>query len=293
MGESPSEVDWNVIRKTAGDCLNAVWSLVCFAESSLDSDYDLARAEAHLALIDEARSKFREAMEVLQPGFEMAADDGLRHSPVFDALALATASHGQRPEFRYGPVSCATAHSTAFELLRHVILWCEDALYEIDDEELPADIALSLDCLHEVSLDAIRDAFVRLQRRNPLQKLVNSKGARQIRSWIDVEWAAVTRTPTAASRPSWDRATGKLSFKGQVVRAIRSKKVAANVVLILDSFEELHWPTRIDSPLRVSDSTKHHATIRSLNDGLVRIRFRSDGDGLGFVWEEPGGDTED
>jgi hypothetical protein len=86
-------------------------------------------------------------------------------------------------------------------------------------------------------------------------------------------------------KPSWDRNKGELSFDGEVIKKIRRIGNAINVVLLLDTFQELGWPDRVDSPLSPEDSQKHHATIRSLNTSLSRIRFRSDGEGIGFIWE--------
>jgi len=86
------------------------------------------------------------------------------------------------------------------------------------------------------------------------------------------------------TKPSWDRIKGELSFDGKTVRRIRRIGVAKNVVAVLDTFQELDWPSRVDSPLPSPNSRKHHATIASLNSGLSRIRFRSDGEGEGFIW---------
>lgn len=87
-----------------------------------------------------------------------------------------------------------------------------------------------------------------------------------------------------APKPSWDRINGVLSFSGAAIKEIRRIGVAKNVVLVLDTFQELGWPKRVDSPLPPG-SQKHHATINSLNTDLSRIRFKSDGEGKGFVWE--------
>ena len=88
----------------------------------------------------------------------------------------------------------------------------------------------------------------------------------------------------AKTKPSWDRIKGVLSFNGEAIKEIRRIGVAKNVVLVLDTFQELDWPVRVDSPMS-ADSQKHHATIRSLNTSLSRIRFKSDGEGDGFIWE--------
>ena len=85
--------------------------------------------------------------------------------------------------------------------------------------------------------------------------------------------------------PSWDRIKGELSFKGEIIKTIRCVGVAKNIVLVLDTFEEMGWPERVDSPLPPANSKKHHATIDSLNQRLSLIQFRSDGEGTGFVWQ--------
>ncbi|MHB8956038.1 MAG: hypothetical protein ACYC4U_23915 [Pirellulaceae bacterium] len=59
-----------------------------------------------------------------------------------------------------------------------------------------------------------------------------------------------------APKPSWDRSKGELSFDGETVRRIRRIGVAKNVVRVLDTFQELGWPDRVDSPLS-PDSQKH------------------------------------
>ena len=87
-----------------------------------------------------------------------------------------------------------------------------------------------------------------------------------------------------APKTAWDRIKGELSFDGETVRTIRCIGIAKNVVLVLDTFQELGWPDRVDSPLS-PNSQKHHATIDSLNNGLSRLRFKSDGEGKGFIWE--------
>lgn len=86
-----------------------------------------------------------------------------------------------------------------------------------------------------------------------------------------------------APKPSWDRTKGVLRFNGEAIKEIRRIGVAKNVVLVLDTFQELGWPDRVDSPLS-PNSQKHHATINSLNTGLSRIWFKSDGEGRGFIW---------
>ena len=97
-------------------------------------------------------------------------------------------------------------------------------------------------------------------------------------------------TPSKRQRiPEWNGDTLELTFNGIVVRKLRSRGVARNVSLILDVFEEEHWPPRIDDPHSGGpESQRLHATIRSLNNGLLGIKFHSDGSGGGVVWKPVG-----
>ena len=50
-------------------------------------------------------------------------------------------------------------------------------------------------------------------------------------------------------KPHWDKQARELRFRGVVVRKVPKPASAKNVVRILDEFEDLGWPTRIDDPL--------------------------------------------
>jgi hypothetical protein len=86
--------------------------------------------------------------------------------------------------------------------------------------------------------------------------------------------------------PVWNADRLELMLRGQVVRRLRYRGRARNVVRILDTFQELEWPDRIDDPLPGgADSERLRDTIKSLNRGLIGLRFRADGTGYGIVWE--------
>ncbi|MEO8939673.1 MAG: hypothetical protein ABI453_03905 [Isosphaeraceae bacterium] len=88
------------------------------------------------------------------------------------------------------------------------------------------------------------------------------------------------------SNPHWDRERSKLLLDGKVIREV--SKQAKNILQILDTFEEDGWPDRIDDPISgppESQPTRCHEAVRSLNEGLKMIRFRSDGTGAGITWE--------
>jgi hypothetical protein len=89
-----------------------------------------------------------------------------------------------------------------------------------------------------------------------------------------------------AHKPKWDRDSGELLLDGEVIRRVKSLKKAKNIVAVLDAFEEEHWQRRIDDPLPGGRNQKRlHETVKRLNDGLEKIRFRADGSGEGFKWE--------
>ncbi len=86
--------------------------------------------------------------------------------------------------------------------------------------------------------------------------------------------------------PVWNQDTGELRFGDQVVRRVRSRTRADNIVRILDAFQEDGWPDRIDDPLPGgTDSQRLREAVRTLNQDLEKIRFRADGTGTGIVWE--------
>ena len=86
-----------------------------------------------------------------------------------------------------------------------------------------------------------------------------------------------------SKRPVWDREERVLRFEGTIVRRIRSLKVAANIVSILDGFQGRNWPARIDAPQDLVGQTLHDA-VKSLNKGLRKISFHVDGDGQWITW---------
>jgi hypothetical protein len=120
------------------------------------------------------------------------------------------------------------------------------------------------------------------------------------------EWIASCANPGAvpeqsapsrgvAGRPRWDNTAGELWFAGDVVK--RLMRPAPNQRLILQAFQEDHWPRAIDDPLRVDpnlDPAKRlRDTIDNLNRHVLRrlIRFSGTGNGTGIRWEARNGST--
>jgi hypothetical protein len=92
-------------------------------------------------------------------------------------------------------------------------------------------------------------------------------------------------------RPRWDKKNFRLMVGSQTVRTLRP--LATNVIAVLDAFEREGWPGRINIPPgpggRPWDWVVRDDTLKSLNEGLARIRFHGDGTGEGIRWDWDGG----
>lgn len=90
-------------------------------------------------------------------------------------------------------------------------------------------------------------------------------------------------------KPIWDRERRELRFGDIVVK--RFKWPAENQELVLNAFEDLGWPKRIDNPLEahptICPKRRLHDTLKCLNRKQVNelIKFRGDGTGLGVLLE--------
>ena len=87
-------------------------------------------------------------------------------------------------------------------------------------------------------------------------------------------------------KPRWDGETFELHVGPFLTRQVRP--IAGKPILILASFEELGWPRRIDDPTYDLGRTRPDRlkeALASLNEGLLLLRFRSDGTGEGVIWE--------
>ena len=88
-------------------------------------------------------------------------------------------------------------------------------------------------------------------------------------------------------KPHWDKQARELRFRGVVVRRLPKPASSKNVVGILDEFEDLGWPTRIDDPLtRGGKDDRRRRAVETLNGRMLSdmIRFACDSDGTGFLW---------
>ena len=88
----------------------------------------------------------------------------------------------------------------------------------------------------------------------------------------------------APPTPEWDSERGELRYGGAVIRKVDRR--AANIRLVLDSFQELGWPTRVDDPSTGGkDQARVNGTVKRMNESLTAIRFHADGSGAGYSWK--------
>ncbi len=82
------------------------------------------------------------------------------------------------------------------------------------------------------------------------------------------------RRENITDRPTWDRETGQLCFRGEIIRNVRVMAAPSNIQRILDDFQRAKWKRTMRSPLPREQQRLHQA-LRSLNKNLDKIRFHS------------------
>jgi hypothetical protein len=85
-------------------------------------------------------------------------------------------------------------------------------------------------------------------------------------------------------RPAWNSQTGELRWKKQLLRRVRVMAVPTNIQIILDAFQAAGWAGLIPNPLSLGQQQLHQA-LRSLNQGLNKIRFHAREGGQIISWE--------
>jgi hypothetical protein len=95
------------------------------------------------------------------------------------------------------------------------------------------------------------------------------------------------RVPKRTTKPNWDGS--RLTWRDRVLREYR--RPAPGQMAVLNEFERLGWPQRIDvqklKPPGVDWNHWTRDTARNLNHGLVgvqRVRFHADGTKKGMWW---------
>jgi hypothetical protein len=198
MSDSQQKIDWTAVRQTALDCLNATWTLICFAEWSQGDDYGAERAALHLTAIDRACDTLYRAISTFSPGVVVLPGDALFSSANFDAIVRASVGEGARPDFRFGGVCCATAHQSAYVLLRSALMQLENGLNdELNERGINDQYVASFDDLHQLSPEALQGTLSRLEERESLRSLLSGRQLHVVRAWIDREWAAISKDDVA------------------------------------------------------------------------------------------------
>jgi hypothetical protein len=90
---------------------------------------------------------------------------------------------------------------------------------------------------------------------------------------------------SVARKPVWDPDRRELHFNGRVIRKIR-RYTKSHLDLVMESFQEMGWPCRIDDPTppmpNQVESEKRYEIVKSLNKGLTAIAFFTDGKKFGW-----------
>lgn len=149
-------------------------------------------------------------------------------------------------------------------------------------------------CLNEVGLfDVLIDAGGESARARWYVKYVNGRPSREfyiLLEAIDAVSANIQRElETAWERPRWDSESLQLFLGNARIKQIQRKNQAVNVIKILQVFEEENWAGEIDDPLpppdeNMSNRERLQEAVKSLNNGLSRIRFHASGGGERVRW---------
>src|SRR5262245_57547202 len=99
------------------------------------------------------------------------------------------------------------------------------------------------------------------------------------------ELDCAARSRRGQKKPNWDPDHGELTMGGVVIRRVRGRTVARRIIAILEAFQRLGWPKRVDHPDPDVDSQTLRESVQSLNRGLSLIRFEADGTGRGIRWK--------
>lgn len=106
--------------------------------------------------------------------------------------------------------------------------------------------------------------------------------------WLLRELGLEANPISEPNRPYFDHNHGKLFFGNKSIRRVRMNKNPTHIQIILDAFQEAGWVPRIENPLKGDeqrDQQQLHQVLRSLNDGLKKIKFHALEGGQAIRWE--------
>jgi hypothetical protein len=88
--------------------------------------------------------------------------------------------------------------------------------------------------------------------------------------------------------PFWEKDRGRLWYGNLLVKEFHQR--APFQRLVLDTFQEVNWQSRIDDPLPWDENVDTHERLRNVVKGLNRdqliqiLEFWTDGTGTGLCW---------
>lgn len=103
-------------------------------------------------------------------------------------------------------------------------------------------------------------------------EFISAETAKQLRDELGLRVVS-KNSKHGAAKPHWNDSTGELTFDSEIVRRVRLTSQPSNVRTILRAFQKEKWRRRIENPL--VDQHCLHQTLRSLNKGLQKLRFRA------------------
>ncbi len=130
------------------------------------------------------------------------------------------------------------------------------------------------------------DMWMRARRGSEYRAIVDIAFAVGImtpdrREWLLKEAGEQAARPPS-DRPHWDRDACTLLLGSKVIRTVRSLRISARIVCILDAFEFARWTTSIEDPMPTAtaeDPQSLRHAVASLNENLTDIRFFGNGSG--------------
>lgn len=181
------DFDFDSMRAIALDSIAAASDLERWAHRSQEDDYDVDSAVLHLDVIEKAQAIFCSLMRILPMGMDLNSTEPLRHFPIFDQLALASAHEIARPVFG----GCATAHEAAFGRLTRAFMHIASSL----------NANLGIEGLHGLSPEQLRDTLSQLEKKYPIKTVLESSDQDySLIVWIHREWAAASAIPPQARK---------------------------------------------------------------------------------------------
>ena len=126
-------------------------------------------------------------------------------------------------------------------------------------------------------------ASVERLRRPPKKKADASKPQPAIDSAATLQEAKSPDRNLEISRPAWNPDTRTLSFNSSERKFLEQAK---NAQVVLNAFQEIGWPTRMDDPdPRGANASRVHNTVATLNRIPIGIKFSTGDGGQSYIWE--------